>query len=309
MPITMVGAEHESQASPNSTKSAHSEDGTPEHYIYTSIRYDPLLKNSAQNTAVSFNTPSPFYMLEHHWTRLQVANWSAQFWPQRVPPKTCGTPAEFLSGLFIAVREWQVAHPKEAAWAEALRIRRRIYASGRTATEIWQIPPKPLGCLFPTTFEIPESERKNTEWTVVVDCQPTDVNEATMFKIWDRMPQSRARADAGIFSVGTHKEVLLYNTNNEILDGSNSTPYFHRNGRWVTPIGSSGGLQGTTRRWCLENRLCIESVVHKDSLQEGEVVWFSNAVRGYFWAIYHTRDLEDITISEEARRRVLLELS
>ncbi len=280
-----------------------------EPFIYTSLRYDLKLKKSPKNTAVSFNIPCPIYMLEHHWTRLQVANWSAQFWPKGLAPQTQGRPGEFLRSLLIAVKQWQRAHPLEAEWAESLRVRRRAYPSGRVTTEIWQIPPKPLETLFPKTLDLPRGAAQGTEWTVVLDDRPTEVTESTMFKTWDRSPQSRARADAGILSVGTTKDVLLFNSDNEILDGSNSTPYFYRDGGWVTPISSSGGLQGTTRRWALEQGLCTEAVVLTDSFKDGEFVWLSNAVRGFFWAVYHTRDPNMCPASAAQSQHVLRQLS
>lgn len=282
--------------------------GEDDPYIYTSIRFDPILKDSPENTAASFNFPCPFYMLEHHWTRLQVANWSAQFWPNGISPKAHERPAEFLRGLLYAVKQWQKMHPIEAEWAESLRIRRRSYACGRVTTEIWQIPRKPLSDFFPTTFDL-YIDGSKTEWTVTMDKQPTQATEATMFKIWDRQPQSRARADAGILSLSTTKEVLLYNPDNQILDGSNSTPYFYRKGRWVTPTSSCGGLQGTTRRWALEKGLCVEAVISTDSLTDGEIVWFSNAVKGFFWAIYHERDPDLQPPSAAQCRHVLQQLS
>lgn len=287
----------------------HDPEDEKDPYIYTSVRYDPIFKDSPENTAASFNIPCPFYMIEHHWTRLQVANWSAQFWPKGLSPKAHERPAEFLHGLLCAVRQWQESHPKEAAWAESLRIRRRSYASGKVTTEIWQIPRKPLADFFPVTFNLSKEDATRTEWTVVLDNQPTVATEATMFKIWDRTPQSRARADAGIFSLATTKEVLLYNPANEILDGSNSTPYFFRKGRWVTPISSSGGLQGTTRRWALEKGLCTEAVISTDSFVDGEIVWFSNAVKGFFWGIYHARDPDLRPPSAAQCRHVLRQLS
>lgn len=275
-------------------------DDNHEPFIYTSVRYDASLRASPENTAASFNISCPFYLLEHHWTRLRVAEWSAQFWTDSgIPPKAHSRPADFLHSLLFAVRQWERSHPKEAEWAEALRVRRRVYQSGRVTTEIYQIPRQPLHVLFPQSLDLGGGDGASNgviagstepEWTAVLDVRPTEVTDATMYKIWDRSPQSRARADAGILTLGATKEVLMYNAEAEVLDGSNSTPYFHRQGKWVTPVSSSGGLQGVTRRWALEKGLCVEGVVATDSLEDGEVVWFSNGVRGFFRAVYRRRD-------------------
>ena len=78
-------------------------------------------------------------------------------------------------------------------------------------------------------------------------------------------------------------EVLLMNLAGEIMEGSIATPYFFRNGMWVTPAKECGGNQGTTRRWALESGLCVEGVVRGDELQNLEIVWLSNGVRGFGW--------------------------
>lgn len=64
-------------------------------------------------------------------------------------------------------------------------------------------------------------------------------------------------------------------------EGSLTSVYFARGGRWVTPPVDSGGQAGTTRRWALDEGLCVEEVVRREGVAEGEVVWVSNGVRGF----------------------------
>lgn len=42
---------------------------------------------------------------------------------------------------------------------------------------------------------------------------------------------------------------------------------------------------GTTRRYALEQGLCEEGIVMKDSIKVGEKVVLSNGVRGFGWGI------------------------
>lgn len=65
------------------------------------------------------------------------------------------------------------------------------------------------------------------------------------------------------------------------MEGTLTTPYFFRCGSWVTPKATSGGNIGTTRRWALENGLCVEAIVKAEDLIDGELVWLSNGVRGF----------------------------
>jgi hypothetical protein len=268
--------------------SSGSAQGDQEPYVYTSIRYDTRLMTCEQNTAASCNKPCPFYMLEHHWTRLQVAKWSTFFFADDRPrPKSRG-PAGLHQILTTAVRQWHEKHPDERP--EALRIKLRSYVGGKVRTEIYHpLKSVPISSLFPATFDVPLDQRK-TEWTIVLDTEPTEPAESTMFKTNDRASYGRARVDAGIMNFVQPREVLLYTPDNMILDGSICTPYFFRNGRWVTPESSAGGLQGTTRRWALEQGLCVEDNVPIDTMRHGEIVWVSNAVRGYFWCYYVDRN-------------------
>lgn len=64
------------------------------------------------------------------------------------------------------------------------------------------------------------------------------------------------------------------------MEGSLTTVYFFRGGRWVTPPLASGGQAGTTRRWLLEQRMCQEEVIRADSVMDGEYCYLSNGVRG-----------------------------
>lgn len=253
-------------------------DGAEEPHVFTTVRWDPTLVRSAANTAASCNRPCPFYMLEHHWTRLQVAKWSVSL--ER------SSPAELFYSLSSAVQQWHAEHPDKVG--APLRVKHRVYSGGRTSTEITLIPmgPVPLGLLFPASFESAPSQPESAYWTVTLDNVPTEVSATTMYKTNDRNCYERARITAGIKAYSERKEVLLYNPEQEILDGSITTPYFRRHGRWITPASASGGLQGTTRRWALENGLCAEETIHDYELQDGEDVWLSNAARGFYRALF-----------------------
>ena len=51
----------------------------------------------------------------------------------------------------------------------------------------------------------------------------------------------------------------------------------------MTPRWESGGNQGTTRRWALEQGLATEGIVKVEDLVDQEIVWLSNGVRGFGW--------------------------
>lgn len=121
-------------------------------------------------------------------------------------------------------------------------------------------------------------------WTVNVDTELTKPSPFTTYKTTRRDMYMDARNRQGIDSMTEPREVLIISeTGNEIMEGSLTSVYFWRRGRWITPPTASGGQAGTTRRWLLENGLCEEEVVSSDSLVNGEECWISNGVRGLSW--------------------------
>ena len=80
----------------------------------------------------------------------------------------------------------------------------------------------------------------------------------------------------------TAREALLFNPDDQIMEASLSAVYFHRDGKWVTPSNECGGMQSVTKIYALKKGWCNEGIVRKGSLCDGEFIWLSNAVRGFF---------------------------
>ena len=113
---------------------------------------------------------------------------------------------------------------------------------------------------------------------------------------------------------------MLFNEVNELTEGTFTSLYFFRGGRWVTPpVGvpsdeftsttlkdgnedegelrrpfagrwghsvrsakvGAGGQRGTSRRWALAKGYCMEETVGIDTVKVGEGVWLSSGVRGF----------------------------
>ena len=142
--------------------------------------------------------------------------------------------------------------------------------------------------LFPTSLDTfqpkCEASRTATLFQAVLDTLPTARSIHTKDKTYWRHTYDYARSCAGIQTYQDMKEVLLFNCDGEIMDGSITTPYFFRNGRWVTPQNSCGGQIGTTRRWAIDQGLCTLGIIPADSLRHDEVIWLSNSVKGFFTA-------------------------
>nr|POF01072.1 aminodeoxychorismate lyase [Quercus suber] len=274
-----------------------------EPYVFTTLRWDSILEQSPENTAASCNRPSGFYMLEHHYTRLQVAKWGSTWYIVDRPGGEAknGGLSGLLHQLSTAVKRYHIDHRDSPT--QALRCKLRCYPSGTTATEVVSIPRLPLNRLFTHSFGHPDDAPRELEWTVAIDIQPTVPSEVTMFKTSSRACYARARAAADIRTLAMMKEVLLYSPENLLFDASISTPYAYRDGQWTTPASSCGGQQGATRRWALEHKLAVEGEIPIDSFRDGEVIWMSNGVRGFFQGRVVLRkgpspELDETTVKE-----------
>ncbi|OWP06117.1 hypothetical protein B2J93_1874 [Marssonina coronariae] len=266
---------------------------SPDFQLFSSLRYDPLLTSLALNSAAwdgEIERPSPFYMLPFHRDRmLQAAEHFG--W-------TCA--AEAIRGT--AGFDLLLQHLTEAIDPPPPSPRRlktllshdgtiTVESSPCPAVTRWdlypqQIPP-PAGTAARARTpgdgdavggDVPEGQ----PWDVIPDTARTAPSSYTGYKTTNRDAYDAARARVGIQDVAETREVVLVSERNgEIMEGSLTTVFFWRGGKWTTPPVSSGGQIGTTRRWALEKGHCVEGVVKLDSLIDGEECWISNGVRGF----------------------------
>jgi 4-amino-4-deoxychorismate lyase len=157
------------------------------------------------------------------------------------------------------------------------------------------------------------------QWTLKLDTAPTPSSPLTVLKTTAREMYDASRDRALPDSPSpVHREVMLYNEVNELTEGTLTSLYVFRGGRWVTPpVGvpsgeftsatlregdegelrrpfagrwghsvrsakvGAGGQRGTSRRWALGKGFCMEEPVGKDTVEVGQGVWVSNGVRGF----------------------------
>jgi 4-amino-4-deoxychorismate lyase len=271
--------------------------------LFSTLRFDILLLKSSANTLLN-GSPSPFYMLRYHRDRILEAARCFK-WPEAIK---CMSGPEGLQHLL---------HKLEATIditsSKPLRVKVVLFRDANIVVETNETPAVPLANLFPSRIPPPPPKtdisplaggalmsgaddslqtrgpvqgepEKRQSWSIKVDPSKTQPSLFTTYKTTQRDMYTGARGRVGIESMTDPTEVLIIsNTGNEVMEGSLTSVYFWRNGRWVTPPVSSGGQAGTTRRWLLENRLCEEEVVARESLFDGEECWISNGVRGLTW--------------------------
>lgn len=157
-----------------------------------------------------------------------------------------------------------------------------VYKDGGFNVESAPLAPADAEDIFPLPTDLNSGTSSAHRCIIKLDVETTLPSVFTTHKTSERSAYDRARRGADL----THEppnvaEVLLFNPQDEIMECSLSTPYFLRDGQWVTPPLSSGGHAGVTRRLAMERGLCREQVILKGSLRHEEAVWISNGVRGF----------------------------
>jgi branched-subunit amino acid aminotransferase/4-amino-4-deoxychorismate lyase len=251
-------------------------------HIFTTFRVDDTLLSDAAHTSLCGGHKSNIYLLPFHFDRLRTAAATISGFQY---PEALMKLESFEQRIQEAVEESEKQSDSHADAAHAVVRRGKIswWPSGRL--DIALIPaPQTTTSLLPTSFDVDSAPT----WSAVLDDQPTETNLYTEIKTSHRIAYDRARQSAGLDLKST-TEVLLYNTNGELIDGSITTLYFYRDNKWVTP--QCGGLEGTTRRYALEAGICsvADSAVRSDSLRDGETIWLSNAFRGFYAATFRAR--------------------
>ncbi|MCJ1475173.1 hypothetical protein MMC13_003833 [Lambiella insularis] len=246
--------------------------------IFTSIRSDPALLANPQNDISSFacRSPSQFYMLPHHRDRLLAAADALQ-WIAAV--HVFSNQSGLINLIEILQSHLQDAY-SDRDYAVPLRIRVTCFSTGTLAVTSSPVPALSPKVFFPFDLS-PNPEVSSESWRIFLFAASVKSCLYTTHKTTFRGPYNAARAH--LSASDTNVEMLLHNTHGEITEGTLTTPYFWRGGKWITPNADCGGNLGTTRRWALDRKLCIEGVVRATDIKEGECVWLSNGVRGFGW--------------------------
>ncbi|KAF2682940.1 hypothetical protein K458DRAFT_369051 [Lentithecium fluviatile CBS 122367] len=250
-------------------------------HLFTSLRYDPLLLGSDENSQpwLNFIAPSPFYMLIYHRDRMLEA---AQHFDFHAVAKKLEDGIALHNDLLRKVKTYVEGGEKD----EPLKLRILYDRDANMTVEFMHLPPVPLSTLYPPSLNPPNSPptpphpakpkespftpspltggalllgptdalpaQTSTqppiptppEWVLKLDTAPTPSTPFTLLKTTHRSfyDASRARALPQNPLGQAYTEVLLYNEVDELTEGSMTSLYFFRGGRWVTPpVGVPAG--------------------------------------------------------------------
>jgi 4-amino-4-deoxychorismate lyase len=254
--------------------------------ILTSVRGDLMLAKCPENNRFS-SFPAhccKYYLLEYHRDRMLAA--AHDFGWDLAAQKFAGP--DGLRCLEILLDD----HVRGKWSGESIPtidtpLKLRILLSKAGELTISSAPCEPISPIaaFPLSLS-PNLPIDTCSWRIHLWPVPIKRSLFTKHKTTCRAQYNLVRSHLLSHDLGT--EILLVNQEGEITEGSITTPYFFRNGHWITPRASCGGNIGTTRRWAIQQGLCIEGVVKIEEVKVGETVWLSNGVRGFGWGVVET---------------------
>lgn len=227
--------------------------------LFTSLRYDAALRNIpgefSDHAGWNSHHQSPLYMLDYHRDRMLRAatHWG---WTAAIEVLKGDTGLARLAGL---------VEPAASTRPSPLRVKILLTEDGHLSCEMGPTLPTSLQNLFPTRLPPPGASHikgdplKDPTYDVIPDSAQTARSEYTHFKTTERTVYDGARSRVSIQLTDLKEVLLVNNADGSIMEGSMTTPYFWRKGRWVTPPvpstfsweAGSGGQDGTSRRWAL----------------------------------------------------------
>ncbi|KAI5803362.1 aminotransferase [Peziza echinospora] len=257
----------------------------PKFCILSSLRWDPILQNASEN---NFST---FYLLPFHRQRLLSAvrhfhehgeeTEGRGQWEGTI--RLLQDPVVFERQVADGILMHDLTEPLR------VRIMLPIPSNEEPLVNVQASPTLPveISTIFPRELPAPPTSSSPNDWTICFDTAPTTPSALTSYKTTHRNHYEISRSRSSLPPLGapnSYNEVILYNPDGEVMEGSFTSLYFRRNGNWVTPTLKSGGCEATVRRWLLEKGLVEEDIVLKDEIKTGDWVILSNGVRGVWGA-------------------------
>ncbi|WPC40577.1 aminotransferase class IV [Clostridium sp. JS66] len=100
-----------------------------------------------------------------------------------------------------------------------------------------------------------------------------------------------------------YNEVLFFNTNNKLTEGSISNVFFIKNKKIYTPHKKCGLLEGTVRKFIINNFDVTEGKFNKEDLMSADSVFLTNSLMGIMKVSnICNRNFNDYSIIEEIRK-------
>jgi len=256
--------------------------------LVTSLRYDPKLSDTPWNNWED-NPRSALFFLPYHYDRLDEAARRFEWLEAIQALESKGGRAQGIAFL-KAFCEQGVENNREP-----LRIRITLSREGGIKATHHPTVRMDNDLIYAATFKpnsIGTFNFPKRQYMVYIDTKHTPLSMYTSYKTTERAHYDAARDRLGI-TANKPEEVILYNREGDVMEGSVRNIAFWRADRWVTPSLESGCLPGTTRRWLIEHGLVDEGRIRLSDVQFGEWVLLFNGVEGCLLGVVSARSLSN----------------
>lgn len=156
-------------------------------------------------------------------------------------------------------------------FSSAMRVRLLLYKDGRVEISTTELN-------IPEKQDSPEPAGKESLPRVIFSAKQTDPGDVYLYHKTTERDLYTCERDKAIES-GFH-EILFTNTQGEVTEGSVTNIFIERNGRLLTPPIRSGLLDGTFRRFLVNQGKAVEKMLTRDDVLRAEAVYVGNSVRG-----------------------------
>lgn len=279
--INTIHEEYIDKNFPNKEDSGIASDGFE---LLLTIRYDPNLSPVPPLDYKDVTTKN-FFLLPEHTARLKF---SIDFFHLLY-----GTTPDFeITESFLFDQLIAAMEQDKHSVLYSYKFRLLLKLDGSAKIEIHSVPERDnlLGGIFPDIGAIPEEleflkhhsdSEEEVTWDVYIDKKPTLISPFTSFKTTKRDVYNESRKNLPGLKPGK-EEVILYNTQNNAMEGSITNIAIKResDGKWVTPLLSSGCLCGVTRHFLLRKRFIEEDTIPIDRLKPGTELLLMNGIVG-----------------------------
>lgn len=151
----------------------------------------------------------------------------------------------------------------------------------KTGTLTLQVAPAPVRPNIFSGLKSTQVSGMDPVYEVYLDSRSIMVSPFTSLKTTKRDIYDAARARSlRPGSSNPLQEVILYNTRDEVTEGSIFNLALYRDGAWRTPPLGTGCLCGVVRHHLLSKQMVVEDDISIKSLSHGEPVLLFNGVQG-----------------------------
>lgn len=244
--------------------------GDEDFQILSTIRFDPLLSDNI-DSVIAFDDKDEnsklFFLFEEHLRRINLSLMYFKFGYEV-------SRDELLEQLNTVMKPLDKSN--------AYKLRLTIDKQGSMNIDVTQIPVR-LN-LF-DGFNPLQSYTSPT-WNVFLDVEPIMISPFTSFKTTRRERYNDARERVLIKGFAEPQEVLLYNSANQITEGSITNVAFKRTDpetfteTWFTPVLASGCLCGVVRHMLLSKGLIQETQINLKDVKVGDDILLFNGIIG-----------------------------